>query len=220
MRTLCAFVAASSLTASTALAESVTVETDEVVACSTFVVSFADLPTTSSAQGHWISVDEADAPASVLTYRFKYLSGSSDGRITFSSRGLMPFKPYEVRLHLDWERTRSYTVVARTPLTVYPNTTCRTPALVRVGLTINQGEPLQFSFQGLKRVEKNWVAIARVEQTSPNFLKSKNLPNAARGDETIDTAGLAPGTYELRLFEDWTGTKEYFVYDRVLFTIQ
>lgn len=203
-----------------AAAQSVTLQSPRVTECNNFVVAYNDLPIVSSARGHWISIEEASAPASSLSYRFQYLPSSSRGTATFSSRGLMPFLPYEIRLHLDWDGTRSYTIVDSVPLTISPNAACRRPSLVRVSPSVDQGEPLIFSFQNMKRTDSNWAAIARVSQTAPNFLKHVTLPNVARGEASIATTDLAPGVYELRLFEDWSATREYFVYDRITFTVQ
>lgn len=204
------------LVAGPAYGQSVQVVTGSPVACGEIQVAFADLPPSTSVHGHWLTIAEAGSPNSVNTYRFQYLPARSTGAsgvARFSTRGLIPFKPYEVRFHLDWDLTHSYDVAASDAFGVMPRPNCRPAMITRIEPTTMPDQPLGFSFQGLRNVRSNWAALALPGANNPVFKKSVILAGGS-GQATIDTTDLAAGTYELRLFEDWDGTHEYFIHAR------
>lgn len=202
-----------------ALAQSLSLPSETVDACGTFQVRFDGVPPTSSAHGNWIAIATAGSPASSITYRFTYLPDASRGSIRLSTRGLIPMQKYEVRLYLDWDATHSYEIADKQSFTVIPRSSCRMAMFTRVVPNTPAGESIAFSYQGLKNVSSNWVALARPGANNPIFLKSQRL-SGGHGEGTIDTTGLEPGTYELRLFEDWDGTHEYFIHASANVSVQ
>jgi hypothetical protein len=202
-------------------AQTVSIQNSVIAACKTIKVKFQGVPPATSAKGNWISINEAGSPDDKQSYRFKYLpQTASSGVIELSTRGLNIFTDYEVRLFLDWTSTQSFHVAARQSFHVQASHNCMNPAFTFVESAIAIGQPIEFSYNDLKNVASNWVSLARINQTAPNFVKWKRLAAGSDGSDSLDTAGLPAGTYELRLFEDWEGTKEYYVYDRQVIEIQ
>jgi hypothetical protein len=214
---LALFVLTSSLEAQ---AQDIRLVRENIRECEPVAVKFSGFPVVQSRRGNWLSIVDADMPDNQQLYRFVYLPSSSSGRVELPTKGLMPFKAYEIRAYLDWDGTRSWDVVARVDFGVMPNRNCKKAMINSVAGIVDAGTPLQFSFSGVVDSASNWVAIAKPTQTNPNFLKTKYLQQETAGDGVIDTTGLEPGEYELRLFEDWAKTKEYFLQSSVRFTIR
>jgi hypothetical protein len=218
MRILLAFIISAGSTL--ASAQEIRLVRENIRECEPVAVRFSGFPLVSSARGHWLSIADAEMPDNQQLYRFVYLPRSANGRVELPTKGLMPFKAYEIRAYLDWDGTRSWDVVARLDFGVMPNRNCKKALINSVAGIVDAGTPLQFSFSGVIDSASNWIAIAKSNQTNPNFLKSRYLPQVQAGDATIDTTGLEPGEYELRLFEDWARNKEYFLQSSVRFIVR
>jgi hypothetical protein len=200
-------------------AATIEILTGPVYACGTMDIAFSDFPVTATAKGNWIAVAEAGAPRSYHTFRQKYLPVGSDGTVNLSALGLIPFKPYELRAFLDWEATRSYEIADKVEFFVLPQPGCEPAMLTRVPGSVAAGDALEFNFQNLQLTDSNWVSIARPEDVAWKFEKQTYLPKKKAGRFSFPTAGLVPGTYELRLFQNWKENKDYFIYSRVTFRV-
>ncbi|MCX6118672.1 MAG: hypothetical protein NT027_14120 [Proteobacteria bacterium] len=199
----------------------ISIQNQTIVACRDLRVKYSAVAPTSSAKGHWITIADESQTDVAQSYRFKYLPANTrQGEINLSTRGLNPFSTYEIRLYLDWEGTRSYTVAARQSFNIQSSNNCLAPLFGDVETEVSLGNPVNFSFSDLKLSTSNWVSLARPNSTAPNSVRTIKLPATSEGQFAIPTAGLAPGKYELRLFEDWDATKEYYIYDRVMVTIK
>ena len=208
-------------TATAALTQTLSIQNAHVALCRDLRIKYRNVRPSASAKGNWITISEYGRPDNVQSYRFVYLpANTSNGEVAISTRGLNIFTTYEVRLYLDWEQTHSFMVAARLPFNIESTSNCLPPLLAAVDTEADAGQPIAFSASDLKVTNSNWVALAKPNQTAPNFVRFVMLPPSANVDGVIDTTGLLPGDYEVRLFEDWAGTKEYFVYDRATVTVR
>jgi|GEM_PF-1266968 len=187
--------------------------------CEDIDVGYRGFPVVNSAQGNWIAIAEASSADAKHLYRYKYLPSGTSGRITFETKGLEPDTTYELRAYLDWGGTGSEVVVARQTFTLSSNSSCDKVDVTVSDDTLKLGQPMEFAFTGLSYEAGNWASVARTDQANHIYLKYSLLTTAASGTASVATTGLAAGNYELRIYERWNTTHEYFIYKRVPFTV-
>lgn len=200
---------------SAANAAEIAILDNQIFGCSKIRVSFQDMPLTATAKGNWLAVADEGAPRSVVTFRQKYLPIATRGVVEISTLGLIPFKPYELRAYLDWEGTRSYDIAAVVQFSVLPAPNCQPAFISRVPSVVRAGESVEVGFENVQLSDSNWIALAAPGDVAWRFVKHTYLPRAKSGSARIDTTGLAPGEYQVRLFQKWKENKDYYIYDSV-----
>jgi hypothetical protein len=152
----------------------------------------------SPTAGDWIGLYRAGAADSAyLSYR--YTGATAGGSLSFSIPASLSAGMYELRLFLNYSQTH---IATSSPITVQAITLSANPS------TVNPGGTVTASWSGIASpTAGDWIGFYSSGAADSAYLSYRYTGGVGSGSVTFSlSAALSPGTYELRLFPNYSQT--------------